>query len=271
MTKRARLDAELVRRGLARSRAHASELIDSGRVTVRGTVTRKAASAVEADAAVLVADAEKRSNWASRGAHKLLGALAEWRAFGLSTASRRCLDAGASAGGFTDVLLAEGARQVVAADVGRGLLAWRLATDPRVVVRDKTNVRYLTSDRIGGPVELVVADLSFISLGLVLPALAACMEQGADLLPLVKPQFEVGKGRVGPGGVVRDPRSRADAVRGVIERAAEFGLAARGVVASPLPGPSGNVEYFTWLSAGPHAGTAEIGRMIHHAISEGPE
>jgi 23S rRNA (cytidine1920-2'-O)/16S rRNA (cytidine1409-2'-O)-methyltransferase len=270
MVKRARLDAELVRRGLARSRAHAGELVASGRVRVRGAVARKAATAVEAGAAVLVAGAGNGPDWASRGAHKLLGALAEWRPLGLSVAGRRCLDAGASTGGFTDVLLTEGAREVVAADVGRGLLLWRLATDPRVVSRDRTNVRYLTPERIGGPVELAVADLSFISLGLVLPALLACAAQGADVLALVKPQFEVGKQNVGSGGVVRDPRARVDAVRGVVEQAAQLGLPARGVVASPLPGPSGNVEYFTWLRPGRPLGRGDTDHMIQTAVSEGP-
>jgi 23S rRNA (cytidine1920-2'-O)/16S rRNA (cytidine1409-2'-O)-methyltransferase len=268
MAKRARLDAELVRRGLASSRAHAGELIDGGRVSVRGTPARKAATAVEAEAAVMVAD--PGPEWASRGAHKLLGALTAWRPLGLSVAGRRCLDAGASTGGFTDVLLCQGAREVVAADVGRGLLAWRLATDPRVVLSDKTNVRYLAPQRIGGATELIVADLSFISLGLVLPALATCMAPGGDVLPLVKPQFEVGKSRVGAGGVVRDPRARAGAVRGVVERAAALGLSVQAVLASPLPGPAGNVEYFVWFSRRAHAGPGEVDEMIRAAVAEGP-
>ncbi len=134
-----------------------------------------------------------------------MGALEEFTPRGLTVKGRRCLDAGASTGGFTDVLLREGAESVVAVDVGRGLLDWRLRTDDRVTVLDKTNVRTLTPDAIGGVVELVVADLSFISLRLVLPALAACAAEGADLLPMVKPQFEVGRQRLGSGGVVRDP------------------------------------------------------------------
>jgi 23S rRNA (cytidine1920-2'-O)/16S rRNA (cytidine1409-2'-O)-methyltransferase len=270
MTKRARLDAELVRRGLARSRAQAGELIDAGRVSVGGTVARKAATAVETHAAVLVAEEDKGPDWASRGARKLLGALAVWRPRGLTIAGRRCLDAGASTGGFTDVLLAEGACEVVAADVGRGLLSWRLATDARVVVRDKTNIRYLAPERIAGPAELIVADVSFISLGLVLPALVVCMAPGADVLPLVKPQFEVEKRKVDAGGVVRDPRARADALRRVVERAAGFGLATRGIVASPLPGPSGNVEYFTWFSHGEQAAPEGTESMIRAALARGP-
>lgn len=246
MVARARLDAELVRRGLARSREQARELVDAGSVRVNGTVASKAATGVTRDTPIVV-DEGPRDDWASRGAHKLLGALEAFEPGGLTVEGRRCLDAGASTGGFTDVLLRRGAREVVAADVGYGQLIWRLQNDDRVVVHDRTNVRHLEPGSIGGPVDVVVADLSFISLGLVLPALARCCAPGADLLPMVKPQFEVGKDRVGSGGVVRDPALRAEAVLGVATEAAAHGLRTRGVVASPLPGPSGNVEYFLWL------------------------
>lgn len=246
MATRARLDAELVRRGLARSREQARELVDAGSVRVNGTVASKAATGVTRDTPIVV-DEGPRDDWASRGAHKLLGALQAFEPEGLTVEGRRCLDAGASTGGFTDVLLRRGAREVVAADVGYGQLIWRLQNDERVVVHDRTNVRHLEPDAIGGRVDLVVADLSFISLGLVLPALARCCAPGADLLPMVKPQFEVGKDRVGSGGVVRDPELRADAVLAVATEAASHGLRTRGVVASPLPGPSGNVEFFLWL------------------------
>jgi 23S rRNA (cytidine1920-2'-O)/16S rRNA (cytidine1409-2'-O)-methyltransferase len=266
--RRTRLDAELVRRGLARSREHASQLIADGRVTVRGTVAGKPATAVETDAAVVVRDLDDDPDWASRGAHKLIGAL---DAFPVDVGGRRCLDAGASTGGFTDVLLRRGARQVVAADVGRGLLVWRLRTDDRVVVLDRTNVRALTREQTGGPVDLVVADLSFISLRLVLPALLACAAEDADLLPMVKPQFEVGKDRLGSGGVVRDPALRADAVRSVIGAAGELGLRAHGVVASPLPGPSGNVEYFLWLRRGNPLDDAAVVELVDTAVREGPQ
>ncbi|MGH3467818.1 MAG: TlyA family RNA methyltransferase, partial [Thermocrispum sp.] len=241
--RKARLDAELVRRGLARSREHAATLIGAGRVNVRGMAAQKPAMGVDGLTSIVVRN-DDDPGWASRGAHKLLGALDE---FGVDVDGKRCLDAGASTGGFTDVLLRRGASGVVAVDVGRGLLDWRLRTDERVTVHDKTNARALTADDIGGPVDLVVADLSFISLRLVLPALAACTTSGGELLPMVKPQFEVGKDRVGSGGVVRDPELRAEAVLDVLGVAAELGLAALGVVASPLPGPSGNVEYFAWL------------------------
>ena len=266
--RRARLDAELVRRGLARSRDHASQLIAEGRVTVRGTVAGKVATAVESDAPVVVRDDVDDPNWASRGAHKLIGAL---DAFDIGVEGKRCLDAGASTGGFTDVLLRRGATQVVAADVGRGLLVWRLQTDDRVLVRDKTNVRALTQDAIDGPVDLVVADLSFISLGLVLPALLSCTNPDADLLPMVKPQFEVGKERLGTGGVVRDPGLRAEAVLGVLRAAGGMGLRAHGVAASPLPGPSGNVEYFAWLRRGEPLAESEAAALVETAVQEGPQ
>lgn len=270
MARRARLDAELVRRGLARSREHASSLISDGKVTVRGMVAGKAATGVEVDAPIVVRAGDD-PGWASRGAHKLLGALTAFAPQGLTLPGKRCLDAGASTGGFTDVLLRKGARTVVAADVGRGLLDWRLRTDDRVVVLDKTNVRNLTPDQIGGQVDLVVADLSFISLKLVLPALAACAAQGADLLPMVKPQFEVGKERLGSGGVVRDPGLRAEAVLGVLTEAATLGLRTRGVVASPLPGPSGNVEYFAWLRrTGEEHDGADVENLVRAAVREGP-
>lgn len=243
--RRLRLDAELVRRGLARSREQAAGLIADGRVTVGGSVATKAATAVETAAAVVVTRDVDDPGWASRGAHKLVGAL---DAFGeVAVEGRRCLDAGASTGGFTDVLLRRGARGVVAVDVGYGQLAWELRRDGRVTVLDRTNVRALSADDVGGPVDVVVADLSFISLRLVLDALAACTAPGGDLVPMVKPQFEVGRERLGAGGVVRDPDVRADAVLDVVGAARSRGLALRRVVASPLPGPSGNVEYFLWL------------------------
>jgi 23S rRNA (cytidine1920-2'-O)/16S rRNA (cytidine1409-2'-O)-methyltransferase len=267
--RRARLDAELVRRGLARSREHATQLILDGRVTVRGTPAGKPATAIEPDTPVLVKDLDDDPGWASRGAHKLLGALEAFE--GLRVAGRRCLDAGASTGGFTDVLLRRGASQVVAADVGRGLLDWRLRTDPRVVVLDRTNVRSLTAEQTAGEVDVVVADLSFISLRLVLPALLSCCGPDADLLPMVKPQFEVGKERLGSGGVVRDPALRADAVRTVLVAAGELGLRAHGVAASPLPGPAGNVEYFAWLRRGDPLEHEQAAALVDTAVREGPQ
>jgi 23S rRNA (cytidine1920-2'-O)/16S rRNA (cytidine1409-2'-O)-methyltransferase len=215
-------------------------------VTVAGQTASKAATAVEAGTPLVVAEPAGAS-YVSRGGHKLAGAL---DAFGYDVSGRRALDAGASTGGFTDVLLQRGAAHVVAVDVGYGQLAWSLQTDDRVTVVDRTNVRALEPEQVGAPVDLVVADLSFIPLGLVLPALVRCARPDADLLPMVKPQFEVGKERLPSGGVVRDPGLRAEAVRHVAAQAAALGLGVRGITASPLPGPSGNVEYFLWLRAG---------------------
>jgi 23S rRNA (cytidine1920-2'-O)/16S rRNA (cytidine1409-2'-O)-methyltransferase len=255
--------------------------VAAGRVTVAGQRAGKAATQVSRDAPISVTDTGD-PGYVSRGGHKLAGALAAFGVAGghggdqgfvpprasragLVVAGRDCLDAGASTGGFTDVLLRAGAAHVVAADVGYGQLAWSLRTDPRVTVLDRVNVR--TLEGVSPVPGLVVADLSFISLTLVLPALAAVAAPGADFVLLVKPQFEVGKGRVGAGGVVRDPADRADAVRKVATAAAELGLGALGVTASPLPGPAGNVEYFLWLRSGAPPLDEE---QLERAIKEGP-
>jgi len=277
MTRRARVDAELVRRGLARSRQQAAELIGAGRVTIDGMPAAKPATAVAVTSALVVATSGERT-WVSRGAHKLIGAL---EAFGVDVSGRRCLDAGASTGGFTEVLLDRGAAEVVAVDVGYGQLAWPLRSDARVQVIERTNVRDLTPAAIDGVVDLVVADLSFISLCTVLPALIACAAVDADIVPMVKPQFEVGRDQVGPGGVVTDPTLRAAAVLAVADRAAGLGWRTVGVTASPLPGPSGNVEYFLHLrsqvvdrnvatQADAPAADA-LAAEVRRAIAEGPQ
>jgi 23S rRNA (cytidine1920-2'-O)/16S rRNA (cytidine1409-2'-O)-methyltransferase len=265
MGRRSRLDAELVRRGLARSREHAVALIAEGRVAVSGQAATKAATGVEAGTPVVVRTDPDEPSWVSRGAHKLLGAL---DAFGVPVEGRRALDAGASTGGFTEVLLSRGAAEVVAVDVGYGELAWSLRTDDRVQIHERTNVRTLDPDTIGGPVDLIVADLSFISLRLVLPALTACAREEADLLPMVKPQFEVGRERLGAGGVVRDPQLRAAAVLEVAQAAAGLGWGTAGVVASPLPGPAGNVEFFLWLRRDAGAPQEDD---VRRAVEEGPQ
>jgi 23S rRNA (cytidine1920-2'-O)/16S rRNA (cytidine1409-2'-O)-methyltransferase len=252
--RRLRLDAELVRRGLARSRDHAAELIGQGRVTVAGARATKPATGVTTDVALVVAADPAipgGEDYVSRGGHKLAGALAAFERQGLMVAGRRCLDAGASTGGFTDVLLRHGAREVLAVDVGYGQLAWRLRQDDRVSVHDRTNVRDLGPALVGDPVDLVVGDLSFISLTLVLEPLLSVTSSDGDLVLMVKPQFEVGRERVGKGGVVRDPELRAEAVRTVADAAADRGWGARAVTVSPLPGPAGNVEFFLWLRRGP--------------------
>ena len=262
---RARLDAELVRRGLARSRQQAAELIADGLVEVRGIAAGKPATVVDRDTPVVVRDSGRR-DWASRGAHKLIGALDALR---IDVAGLRCLDAGASTGGFTDVLLDRGAAEVVAVDVGYGQLLWRLRNDERVRVLDRSNVRTLVPEVIDGPVDLTVADLSFISLRTVLPALAACTAVGGELLPMVKPQFEVGRERLGAGGVVRDPRLRLAALTEVAAAARAIGLVLRAAVASPLPGPSGNVEFFLRLArGGDDAGDATLAAVVEEGSQQ---
>ena len=272
---RARLDAELVRRGLARSREQAGELVAAGLVAVAGQRASKPATQVARDAPITVTETDE-PGYVSRGGHKLAGALAVFGGFrgvappgqhsaDLVVEGRNALDAGASTGGFTDVLLRAGAAHVVAADVGYGQLAWSLRTDPRVTVMDRVNVRTL------GPVtpvpDLVVADLSFISLTLVLPALVTAATPEADFVLLVKPQFEVGKGRVGAGGVVRDTTDRSASIQKVAGAAAGLGLGVQGITASPLPGPAGNVEYFLWLRR--DAPPLDEERLAR-AIEEGP-
>jgi 23S rRNA (cytidine1920-2'-O)/16S rRNA (cytidine1409-2'-O)-methyltransferase len=268
--RRLRLDAELVRRGLARSREHASELIAAGRVTVSGARATKPATGVTTDVAIVVAEDPDREEYVSRGGHKLAGALDAFAAHGLDVRGKRCLDAGASTGGFTDVLLRRGAREVVAVDVGYGQLAWSLRSDERVVVHDRTNIRDLSLDVVGEPVDVVVGDLSFISLELVLDALLSVASPSGALALMVKPQFEVGKDRVGKGGVVRDLSLRAEAVTGIADAAAARGWGAVAVTVSPLPGPSGNVEFFLLLRRGaPAIGEAEIRAEVERTATLG--
>jgi 23S rRNA (cytidine1920-2'-O)/16S rRNA (cytidine1409-2'-O)-methyltransferase len=265
MARKARLDAELVRRGLARSRQHAVDLVTDGKVRVGGLQAQKVSTVVDPATPLQVATGPA-DDVVSRGAHKLAGALDSWPE--LPIEGRRCLDAGASTGGFTQVLLRRGAAHVVAVDVGYGQLAWALRTDERVEVLDRTNVRDLTPDRVGGPTDVVVADLSFISLRLVLPALAGCLAVDGDAVVMVKPQFEAGRAAVGDGGVVRSPAIRVDTVLSVADTATELGLGTAGVTASPLPGPSGNVEYFLWL----RRDAAPVDRAaVEAAVEAGPQ
>lgn len=240
-----RLDRLLVDRGLAPSRERAQRLIMAGGVLVDDRPVTKAGTLVATNATVRLREAP--SQWVSRGGEKLAGAL---DAFGLEVAGRVALDIGASTGGFTDVLLARGARRVIAVDVGYGQLAWRLQQDARVTILDRTNVRHLTAAALPEPPSLVTVDVSFISLTLVLPAIASLLDASAaaDVVALVKPQFEAGREAVGKGGVVRDPGARAAAVARVREAATAWGLAVRGEAASVLPGPAGNREVFLWLA-----------------------
>lgn len=261
---RRRLDAELVRRGLARSREQAQSLVQQGAVKVGGVLATKTATQVEETASIVVAEAAE-DHYVSRGAHKLIGAL---DAFGLDVRGRRALDAGISTGGFTQVLLERGASAVVGVDVGYGQVAWSVRTDPRVSVMERTNVRSLVVTDLPYKPDLVVADLSFISLTVVLPALTSVITPTGDVLIMVKPQFEVGKGRVGQGGVVREPELRIEAISEVASSAWSLGWGCAGAVASPLPGPQGNVEYFLWLRR--DAASAQHS-MMETAVKEGPQ
>lgn len=237
-----RLDAELVRRGLARSRAEAVRAVLDGRVRVGGRVASRPAQGVDAVVELEILDPEQ---WVARSAHKLVAAL---DAFGVDPAGRLCLDIGASTGGFTQVLLARGAREVIALDVGHGQLVDDLRRDPRVRSLEGVNARGLSAPslaRLSGIDEaptLVVVDVSFIPLGLVLPAVVAVLDGSGEAIALVKPQFEVGRSGV-RRGIVADRDRRHEAVRGVIASAAACGLGTTGLIASPLPGASGNREY----------------------------
>lgn len=249
MNVRRRLDVELTRRRLADSREAARRLIEAGLVTVDGQLAQKPARMVLDSAAVVVRQ-DPGQEYASRGAHKLIGALTAFEPLGLrAPKGRLCLDAGASTGGFTDVLLKRGAAAVTAVDVGYGQLVWRLQQDARVTVLDRCNIRYLTSEQLPYRPDLIVADLSFISLRLVLPALAGVVDPHGDLVLMVKPQFEVGRESLGRGGVVRDPELWEQSVNAVSRTAGDIGWQERSRARSPLPGPSGNVEFFLWLTS----------------------
>ncbi len=268
VARRTRLDAELVRLGLARSRHHASDLIAQGRVRVRGAPATKAATGVSPDEPLIVVPAVDGRDYVSRGGFKLAGALASFAPAGLHVEGVSALDAGASTGGFTQVLLDAGVAAVTAVDVGYGQLAESLRQDPRVFVLDRTNVRTLRREDLPYVPDLVVADLSFISLTKVLPAFVSVASESADLVVMVKPQFEVGKDKLGKGGVVRDPTHRVQSVLTVAASASDLGLGVQGVCPSVLPGPSGNVEYFVWMRRGaPVIDPSYVMRVV----SEGPQ
>ena len=238
-----RLDQLLVARGLAPSRAQAQALILAGRVLVEGSAAAKAGTLVPEAAAVTLKPAPR---FVSRGGEKLAAALAH---FQVSPEGKVTLDAGASTGGFTHVLLLGGAKKVYAVDVGYGQLDAGLRADPRVVALERQNLRLLPREAVPEPIDLVTLDLSFISLTLVLPRLREFLRPGGELLALVKPQFEVGKGKVGKGGVVRDPALQQEAVARVAAAAQSLGFQVSPAFASPLKGPKGNQEYFLYLIA----------------------
>ena len=260
---RRRLDTELVRRGLIASPADAADAIAAGRVLVGGSPTLVPARMVDASEPIHVTAAAPR--FVSRGGEKLAAALER---FAIDPRARRALDAGASSGGFTDCLLQAGAAEVVAVDVGRGQLAWSLRNDPRVTVFERTNVRALEPSAIGGPVDIVAADLSFISLVAVAPALVRCSTSESDLVLLVKPQFEAGRARVGEGGVVRDPEVHRAVLREVRDGLAAHGVVTVDAMVSPLRGADGNVEFlFHCRARGVPAGDATLDASVDDAVA----
>ncbi len=260
---RRRLDVELVRRGLAPSRARAVEAIAAGRVSVSGTPTTTAARQVAAAEPIVVTAGSSIDAFVSRGGTKLAGAL---EAFGVAVDGVRAIDVGASTGGFTDCLLRRGAAHVIAIDVGRGQLAWTLRNDPRVTVMERTNVRALDADAIDAPANFCVADLSFISLRTVAPNLLALTSIDATFVLLVKPQFEAGRRRVGKGGIVREPVVHGAVLREVVGAFDSLGLGVRALVASPLRGADGNIEFFAHARRGPsHVDADDILRVVADA------
>ena len=246
MSDATRLDLELVRRGLARSRGHARGLIDAGDVSIDGKPAAKPATTVGHGDRIEVR--EEGPRWVSRAAYKLVGALRTFGSGGLTVAGKRCLDVGASTGGFTQVLLHHGAAHVTALDVGHGQLVPELVGDPRVTDRSRTTVRDLTAADIGGAVDLLVADLSFISLTLVLDTFRGLLLDSGDAVVLVKPQFEVGRTRLGKGGIVRAQGDRAWAITEVARAGVAAGLHPRALAKSPIEGSEGNAEYLLWLT-----------------------
>jgi 23S rRNA (cytidine1920-2'-O)/16S rRNA (cytidine1409-2'-O)-methyltransferase len=275
MASKQRLDLELVARGLVESRQQAQQVIRAGLVRSGDQVLDKPGTDVRPDTPLQV---QQRPRFVSRGGEKLAAAL---EAFALPVAGRICLDGGISTGGFSDCLLQAGASRIYGVDVGYGQTAWSLRSDPRVVLKERTNLRHLTPDQLYGPADpwadLAVADMSFISLTLVLPALLALLRPAdpasrIDLVVLVKPQFEVGRERVGKGGVVRDPAAHRAALERVMAAASGLALQACGLVASPITGPAGNHEYLLWLGQGTCLSEAETmpqdapGRLVEATL-----
>jgi 23S rRNA (cytidine1920-2'-O)/16S rRNA (cytidine1409-2'-O)-methyltransferase len=237
-----RLDALLVERGLAASRERARGLVLAGQVLVDGQIVSKAGTAILTDAQIELVTPDHP--YVGRGGVKLAHALDQ---FAIPVSGRRALDIGASTGGFTDVLLRRDARSVIAVDVGRGQLDWRLRNDPRVIVREGVNARGLNADVVPGAVELVTIDVAFISLRHILPALPPLLANDADVVALVKPQFEAGRAEVGKGGIVTDPEVHRAVVQRVVAYATAVGLLDKGTTESPITGASGNREFFLHL------------------------
>ena len=254
---RRRLDVEMVRRGIVGSRSEAALAIRSGKVAVAGRPAAKTSTLVSPAEPIALAGPARR--FVSRGGEKLDAAIDR---FAIDVTGRRALDAGASTGGFTDCLLSRGAAHVIALDVGYGQFDWRLREDPRVTVMERTNIRVVEPGTLPYRADLVVADLSFISLVTALPALVACSDAAAEFVLLVKPQFEVGRDDVGAGGVVADPNAWRRALGSVAQECAKEGVEPRGIMASPLLGPAGNVEFL--LQGGRDSGPKTTGERHEH-------
>lgn len=259
---RRRIDAILVDRGLFPSREQARAAILAGEVKVAGHRVDKAGAGVDENAEIEVAE---RPRFVSRGGDKLAGALSK---FSVEIAGRRAIDVGASTGGFTDCLLREGAEHVVAVDVGYGQLAWSLRSDERVTVFERTNVRHVDPADLKAPFDIVVVDVSFISLRTILPKLVELLAGDGDLLALVKPQFEAGKGRVGKRGVVKDAQVHEDVLNDVVDAAREHGLVVRGLTHSPIKGPEGNIEFWLWASSAGEPTEQTPASVVEQAHSE---
>jgi len=259
MAEKIRLDMLLVQRGLAPSREAARRLIMAGEVRVEGEMRDKPGMQVAPDVSL---DVRQMPRFVSRGGEKLAAAL---DAFPVPVAGQICADVGASTGGFTDCLLQYGAARVYAIDVGYGQLDYRLRADPRVVVMERTNARYV--ETLAEPVSLVVIDASFISLRYLLPVIRGWLTESADLITLIKPQFEAGKDQVGKGGVVRDPDTHRRVLLEVLAAARADGYAPRGLIISPLKGPAGNIEFLAWLSRGSEAEPEALDQLVAGALA----
>ena len=251
-----RLDQLLVRRGLVASRAVAQRMVMAGQIRLDGQLVLQPGTRVAPDAAVEISSAPR---FVSRGGEKLEAGLQQ---FQLEPAGWACADVGASTGGFTDCLLQHGAERVYAIDVGHGQLHWRLRNDPRVVLMERTNARYL--GELPEPIRLATVDVSFISLRLILPPVAGWLTDRGELLALVKPQFEAGRKNVGKGGVVKDPLTHQQVLMKVLQAAGEAGLPAQGLIRSPLLGPKGNIEFLAWLRKGGDPGDHE--RLVSSSL-----
>lgn len=255
-----RLDILLVDLNLCGSRQEAQRLIRAGVVSVNQQVIDKPGTEIDITAVIAI---KARSPYVSRGGEKLAKALEE---FAIAVTGRVCLDGGISTGGFTDCLLQAGAKRVYGVDVGYGQVDWGLRNDARVILKERTNLRYLEPQQLYGDdaaADFAVVDLSFISLTKILPALWQLLQPPREAVLLVKPQFEVGRSRVGKKGVVRDPQAQAEAIFQVLQAAAQLGWQYCGLTASPLLGPAGNIEYLLWLSMESQAVSPDLSTIIH--------